>query len=72
MASPGLSASTQPTSLASDVEPPPATIHFTNIKELFQAIDQVSGDFLVVQSKYYPAIPLPYPILIIRCFPYRF
>jgi hypothetical protein len=49
MASPDLSISTPPTSVASDTQPPP-TIQFTNIKKLCQAIDQVSGDFLIVQS----------------------
>ncbi|KAI1461508.1 hypothetical protein F4805DRAFT_414398 [Annulohypoxylon moriforme] len=47
MASPDQS--TAPTSIASYEEPPP-TIQFTNIKALCQAIEDVSGDFLVVQN----------------------
>lgn len=50
MASPDLSISTPPTSLAYEEQPPP-TIQFTNIKELYEVIRQVSGDFLIVQSK---------------------
>ncbi|KAI0891995.1 hypothetical protein F4806DRAFT_481326 [Annulohypoxylon nitens] len=38
-----------PTSIASYEEPPP-TIQFTNIKALCQAIEELSGDFLVVQN----------------------
>ncbi|XXG95247.1 hypothetical protein Hte_001507 [Hypoxylon texense] len=41
--------STPPTSIASYEEPPP-TIQFTNIKALCQAIEEVSGDYLVVQN----------------------
>ncbi|KAI1214727.1 uncharacterized protein F4807DRAFT_455177 [Annulohypoxylon truncatum] len=47
MASPDQS--TPPTSIASYEEPPP-TIQFTNIEALCQAIEEVSGDFLVVQN----------------------
>ncbi|KAI5863822.1 hypothetical protein GGS23DRAFT_515647 [Durotheca rogersii] len=36
--------------MASYEEEPPPTIRFTNIKELCQAIKQVPGDFLIVQS----------------------
>lgn len=50
MASPNLSISTPHTSLASEEQPPP-TKQFTNLKELYQVISQVSGDFLIVQSK---------------------
>ncbi|KAI1089235.1 hypothetical protein F5B19DRAFT_467976 [Rostrohypoxylon terebratum] len=49
MASTEQSTSTPPTSMASYEEPPP-TIQFTNIKTLYQAIEEVSGDFLVVQN----------------------
>jgi hypothetical protein len=28
------------------------TIQFTNFEDLYQVINQVSGDFLIVQSKY--------------------
>ncbi|KAH8908876.1 hypothetical protein BR93DRAFT_936452 [Coniochaeta sp. PMI_546] len=49
MASPDLSIFTPPTSLADEEQPPP-TSQFTNIKELYRVISQVSGDFLIVQN----------------------
>lgn len=42
-------------SLASQGEEQPPTITYTNVKELYQVIRQVPGDFLIVQSIYHLA-----------------
>ena len=63
--------STLPATVASNKEASQGepTIRFTNVKELLQAINRISGDYLIVTgieksilSKYY--------ILIIRCLTY--
>ncbi|KAH8888733.1 hypothetical protein GQ53DRAFT_653456 [Thozetella sp. PMI_491] len=51
-ASPSFSVSTLPTTVASDVDQRDdmPTIQFTNIEDLFEAVKQVQGDFLIVQK----------------------
>jgi hypothetical protein len=56
MASHVPSVSTLPASITSQDEEPP-TITFTNLKELCHAVDHVSGDFLIVKSRYIPIYP---------------
>ncbi|KAI0845975.1 hypothetical protein F5Y00DRAFT_152756 [Daldinia vernicosa] len=51
-ASPSFSVSNLPTTMASDIDQRNGipTIRFTNIEDLFKAVGQVQGDFLIVQK----------------------